>query len=78
LPERAHVMEIGQDFIDGHWSVSCFCGWSAETLWDDREDAVAEYQRHKEGDQSGVDLSGDSTTADSLPIGPDCPDQPGQ
>lgn len=48
MPERAHVMEIGQDFIDGHWSVACFCGWEAATLWDDREDAVAEYQRHKE------------------------------
>ena len=41
-------MEIGQDFIDGHWSVSCFCGWEAPTLWDDREDAVIDYQRHKE------------------------------
>lgn len=48
MTERAHVMEIGQDFVLGHWAVTCFCGWDPLKLWDDREDAVAEYQRHKE------------------------------
>lgn len=52
MADRAHVMEIGQDFIDGHWSVSCFCGWEAATLWDDREDAVQEYERHRSRQQA--------------------------
>lgn len=47
MRDRACVMEIGQDFIDGHWSVSCFCGWESETLWDDLLDAEEEYHRHR-------------------------------
>lgn len=44
--DRACVMELEQDFLYGHWTVSCFCGWEAETLWDDMLDAEQEYQRH--------------------------------
>lgn len=47
MADRACVMQLDQDFIDGHWSVSCFCGWEAETLWDDQLDAEEEYQRHR-------------------------------
>lgn len=44
---RACVMQLDEDFIAGGWSVSCFCGWEAETCWDDLLDAEEEYQRHR-------------------------------
>jgi hypothetical protein len=47
MRERACVMQLDQDFIAGGWSVSCFCGWQAETCWDDLLDAEEEYQRHR-------------------------------
>lgn len=47
VTERACVMVIDQDFLYGQWSVSCFCGWEADTVWDDREGAESEWRKHR-------------------------------
>lgn len=47
MVDRLCVMQIGQDFVAGVWDVECFCGWSAETAYDEREDAVRAWEAHR-------------------------------
>ena len=47
MPERLCVMSIGQDWVDGRFEIECFCGWEAETAFDEREDAVKEWEKHR-------------------------------
>lgn len=51
------------------YDATCFCGWSAGTAFDEREDAVAEAQRHIAA-VSGRVLSRGVGPADSVHLGP--------
>lgn len=56
MTERACVMQLDQDFIDGGYDVSCFCGWKAETCFDEREDAVDAFNGHVKAEKPAVQI----------------------
>jgi hypothetical protein len=41
-----HVMEIGQSFLSGDWSVGCSCGWWTEREYTFRAAAIEDWDNH--------------------------------
>lgn len=53
MTERLCVYSITLN-EDWNYDVTCFCGWSAETAFDEREGALTEWQRHQAATSSRV------------------------
>jgi hypothetical protein len=47
--DRAHVGRVDADPIDYGFAVSCFCGWEADGVFEEREDAESAYRKHRAG-----------------------------